>query len=168
MSTKECKNCFKEFTPRVAVQIFCKRVCAVAAALTRKAALNDKKNWSITIIDEDGYRKKFRPCMDCGIDIINRGSKMRCKECGPKKRKADKKLYRDSNPLKKIKLQNKTTPCTQCTWAEGKCDIHHINGRKIPDPHNPTNLTVVCPNCHRLVHEDKIPPQDLIPIKIAQ
>lgn len=46
--------------------------------------------------------------------------------------------------------------CSVCGWNEGTCDIHHINGRKIPNAHDHKNLTCVCPNHHRLIHEGKI------------
>ena len=46
--------------------------------------------------------------------------------------------------------------CSNCGWIEGTCDIHHINGRKVLDCDNHNNLSLLCPNCHRLVHENKI------------
>lgn len=46
--------------------------------------------------------------------------------------------------------------CFRCGWNEAKCDIHHIHGRKIKDPHSHDKLTVLCPNCHRLAEENKI------------
>lgn len=52
--------------------------------------------------------------------------------------------------------------CSFCGWNRGTCDLHHIRGRKIENPHAHTNLTLVCPNCHRLVHENKILPHELI------
>lgn len=52
--------------------------------------------------------------------------------------------------------------CSRCSWNEGTCDIHHINGKKIPDPHNNKNLCVLCPNCHRLFHNKKIKKEELI------
>ncbi len=55
--------------------------------------------------------------------------------------------------------------CCICGWSEGTCDIHHINGRKIKNPHCHTNLTILCPNCHRLAHEKKIEKSTLINIQ---
>lgn len=46
--------------------------------------------------------------------------------------------------------------CSLCDWDKGTCDIHHIKGKKIDNPNHHSNLTLLCPNCHRLVHEKKI------------
>jgi hypothetical protein len=56
--------------------------------------------------------------------------------------------------------------CSRCGWNESTCDIHHINGRKIQDYDNHDNLTLICPNCHRLVHTHKISKEKLIPLSI--
>lgn len=53
-------------------------------------------------------------------------------------------------------LQRMNIGCSNCGWSESTCDIHHIKGRKIPDPHNHDNLSYLCPNCHRLAHNGKI------------
>ena len=52
--------------------------------------------------------------------------------------------------------------CCLCGWKEASCDIHHINGRKITNPHNHRNLTLLCPNHHRLFHEKKILEENVI------
>jgi hypothetical protein len=46
--------------------------------------------------------------------------------------------------------------CLNCGWDKTTCDIHHINGRKIENCHHHSNLTLLCPNCHRMVHEGKL------------
>lgn len=46
--------------------------------------------------------------------------------------------------------------CSVCGWNEASCDIHHIEGKKIPECHKHSNLSLLCPNCHRLVHAGKI------------
>lgn len=40
--------------------------------------------------------------------------------------------------------------CVVCGWEAGTCDIHHIHSQ-IGNDHS--NLTVLCPNHHRLAHE---------------
>jgi hypothetical protein len=46
--------------------------------------------------------------------------------------------------------------CEICGWDKGSCDTHHkkeiVNGGK----HSEDNLIILCPNCHRLIHEDKL------------
>jgi hypothetical protein len=46
--------------------------------------------------------------------------------------------------------------CSLCGTDDITCDIHHIKGRNIEDCDNHDNLTIVCPNCHRRIHENKI------------
>ena len=64
-----------------------------------------------------------------------------------------------SKILKRVNLG-----CCICGWKEGSCDIHHIHGKKIQNPDNHENLTLLCPNHHRLFHEKKISVKDVIPL----
>lgn len=52
--------------------------------------------------------------------------------------------------------------CCVCGWKEGSCDIHHIDGRKVENPDKHENLTLLCPNHHRLFHEKKISKTEVI------
>lgn len=72
-------------------------------------------------------------------------------------------LEASSRTVRKI-LKRLGKGCSRCGWSEGGCDVHHIRGRKVQDPDNHDNLTLLCPNCHRLVHERKVSPNDLIPL----
>ena len=72
-------------------------------------------------------------------------------------------LDTSSRTVRKI-LKRLGKGCSRCGWLEGGCDVHHIRGRKIPDANNHDNLTLICPNCHRLAHERKISRDDLIPL----
>ena len=38
-------------------------------------------------------------------------------------------------------------------------------GRKIENANNHNNLTLLCPNCHRLVHEGKIATESIISLE---
>lgn len=67
-----------------------------------------------------------------------------------------------SRTVTKILRRLEKMHCSRCSWNEGSCDVHHIRGRKIDDPHQHSNLTVICPNCHRLAHEGKITPEELV------
>ena len=46
--------------------------------------------------------------------------------------------------------------CVCCGWDKGSCDIHHIIPRSKGGSDSNDNLTLICPNCHRLAHEGKI------------
>ena len=88
-----------------------------------------------------------------------------CSNCGPVRvkpkkrsgviaswgcRKAHNKQNRKyKNPYK----QYKEDTCTRCGFeAEDRAqlDVHHIDGNHFNN--DPTNLTTLCANCHRLVH----------------
>lgn len=43
-------------------------------------------------------------------------------------------------------------PCDICTGVGTPLEVHHIEGRDIPKPNHPSNLTDICPNCHTKVH----------------
>jgi 5-methylcytosine-specific restriction endonuclease McrA len=66
-----------------------------------------------------------------------------------------------SRTVRKI-LQRLNVGCSRCGWHEGGCDIHHVHGRKIVNANVHSNLALLCPNCHRLVHEHKILPESLV------
>ncbi|RLD64349.1 MAG: hypothetical protein DRJ01_01190 [Bacteroidetes bacterium] len=46
--------------------------------------------------------------------------------------------------------------CSVCGWNESVCDIHHIIPKSEGGSDEHTNLTYLCPNCHRLAHKDKL------------
>jgi 5-methylcytosine-specific restriction endonuclease McrA len=46
--------------------------------------------------------------------------------------------------------------CSNCGWDEASCDIHHILPRSKGGKDADDNLAVLCPNCHRLAHCDKL------------
>ena len=91
-----------------------------------------------------------------------RGRKYRsgiCRTCGGKSEKiggykcAECRVYKEVTPNIKKMFGNL---CFNCGWDLGSCDVHHINGRKVADSEGLWNLTILCPNCHRLAHEGKI------------
>jgi hypothetical protein len=55
--------------------------------------------------------------------------------------------------------------CSNCGWNEAVGDIHHINGKKIKNFDDHTNLCYLCPNCHRLVHSNMLKKEELLSIE---
>ena len=47
-------------------------------------------------------------------------------------------------------------PCDMCGWDKSTCDFHHIKPISEGGRSNPSNLIVLCPNCHRLAHRGTI------------
>jgi len=46
--------------------------------------------------------------------------------------------------------------CSICNWDKTNCDIHRIKGGKEGGKYEKSNVIVVCPNCHRLIHRNII------------
>jgi len=69
---------------------------------------------------------------------------------------------RSNNILKELLKVYKLNKCSICGTNDISMDIHHINGRKVEDPHNHNNLTIVCPNCHRRIEQNVICTDKLI------
>jgi hypothetical protein len=44
--------------------------------------------------------------------------------------------------------------CEFAVCLQAMTDVHHIAGRKIPDPHNLNNLIGLCRTHHQLAHEN--------------
>ena len=56
----------------------------------------------------------------------------------------------------KVKILNRlNNGCSVCGWAEASCDLHHIIPKSRGGTNNHDNLTLICPNCHRLAHSGK-------------
>lgn len=54
--------------------------------------------------------------------------------------------------------------CCVCGWKESSCDIHHINGKKVNNPDGHWNLTILCPNHHRMYHNKLLGINDIKPL----
>ena len=59
-------------------------------------------------------------------------------------------------------LKRLSVPCSICGWNKSSCDIHHIIPHKDGGSDSNSNLCILCPNCHRLVHTGFIKQEDLI------
>lgn len=46
--------------------------------------------------------------------------------------------------------------CSNCGWNECTCDIHHIIHKSKGGSDHHDNLAYLCPNCHRMAHNDMI------------
>jgi uncharacterized metal-binding protein len=46
--------------------------------------------------------------------------------------------------------------CSICNWDKEVCDLHHIIPTYKGGDNKDSNLTYVCPNCHRMIHSGKI------------
>jgi len=61
----------------------------------------------------------------------------------------------DWNSPNKMKKSGEFNKCSRCGW-EGPCDVHRIKPGTMGGKYCKTNVTSLCPNCHRLFHRGLI------------
>lgn len=72
-------------------------------------------------------------------------------------KKEIKSIYDVSSRTAKKILNRLNIGCSNCGWNEASCDTHHIIEKNNGGSNDHSNLTYLCPNCHRLAHYGKIP-----------
>jgi DNA-directed RNA polymerase subunit RPC12/RpoP len=156
----KCEKCGKEHDGTFATGRFCSRSCANKRILTNEHKEHIKQsvlNSPLCKKVQEQNRKKYI-CIVCGKEyqIYNRRSK--CKNCRRKvlhiKTDYIKLLDFSKRTVSKI-LKRAKINCSICGWNKASCDIHHIIHRKYGGSDEHTNLIIVCPNCHRTMHELK-------------
>lgn len=126
MENKKCKNCEKSLEGKDKRQKFCSHSCSTT--FNNKGRVHSKKTKErISIAVSKATKGKYRKIIKSILELSGR-------------------------TVRKI-LKRLNLGCSNCGWDKGTCDIHHINGRKINDYDNHNNLSLLCPNCHRMVHE---------------
>ena len=186
MSIINCPKCNVEFDNKGkwGLRKFCSQSCANSKIQTQE--MRDKK-----------AAKLIKPgnCKYCGEGCGNAGAQRQheksCrsnpnKEHGSffaKKHSIDTKSKMGKNnsegtkvPQSILDMSKRTTAkvllrlgvgCSCCGWNKGSCDIHHIIPRSKGGLDINENLTVICPNCHRLAHEGKITEFKTLPMQIG-
>lgn len=155
---KICKGCNQKFTTRDNRKSFCSQSCSSKFNNARRDPPTDEqknkiKESLIKFYEEHPEKKTSR---EQGIKQGIESAKGRFRETVPTSILEVSKRT-TSKILKRLGLG-----CSYCGWDKGTCDIHHINGRKIEDADHHSNLALICPNCHRLVHEGKLSKDELI------
>lgn len=67
-----------------------------------------------------------------------------------------KNIYDMSSRTRMKLIKRMSLACFNCGWDKAACDIHHIISSSDGGNDDHDNLTVLCPNCHRLAHENKL------------
>lgn len=147
----KCLRCDKEHSGDYGSGKYCSSKCAFTrdfdSIYRKKMSESTKKRWE--------YNRESFSFGESHSKAVGQSTK-------GKFNKDPSSLYDlSSRTISKI-LRRMELSCSNCGWDSDKCDLHHINGRNIEDPHNHENLCCLCPNCHRLVHSGKIDKEDLI------
>lgn len=162
---KICEHCNEEFTTRNPKVRFCSHKCAnTASSKYRKPASqetreklrkNAKKMWQDPEFRANHIRNK-KEYYKNNPDKILRGEQLSLLVA-----KGTRGKYRRKPPESILELSKRTVSkilkrleigCCICGWNKCVCDIHHINGKQVEECDKHSNLTCVCPNCHREIH----------------
>lgn len=168
----QCKTCNKDHEGTFGSGVFCSRRCSNTRLVTEEQ--KQKVRETILALNED--KKEIISCGACGKEIIA-NKKRKQKYCNQscantaKSRDANRRatidsIWKMSSRTRCKVLKRFGKGCCRCGWNEATCDLHHIHGRKIPNPHAASNLTLLCPNCHRLYHNKQIGPNDVISLDV--
>lgn len=156
-----CKTCGKEFfedwrkdkNVRKTECNFCCNSCANKRTLTKES--KEKISESLKKFHKNNIKKGIKR---------NREKSIRYSSFD---RNLDKisLLSLSKRTISKI-LRRLDIGCCVCGWKEDICDIHHIKPRKEGGTDDSSNLTYLCPNCHRLIGNGKLDITKIISLDI--
>lgn len=171
-----CKKCGKEFEiectdnewDKHKHRKYCSRSCANSHSLSNEQkthisnGMHNSIKWQIYLQRE--HKTYNYICEKCGqyfvtFKKIREGKKITCDNC---KRKVKHSKENELNSIldcskrtiTKI-LKRSKIGCVICGWNESTCDIHHIIEKSKGGLDNISNLIIVCPNHHRMIHTNK-------------
>lgn len=146
--TKNCKLCGSEFQTLDNRRVYCGHSCSGKASNVNKKPLSKKEREDLNRKIAFGVRKHY--------DEHPEKTPKKCRRRG-----RPNNVYCVSRRTRYKIVERLSLKCFVCGWNEGSCDLHHIKGRKIIEPHHHSNLCLLCPNCHRLADSGKISPESL-------
>lgn len=152
---KNCLNCFKEFKPLDRRVKFCSLSCSTT--LNNKNRNIQEVGAKISNALKIAWEKK-----DNNFSKGEKHAMAVAKFTKGKYNKNPESIFDFSSRTMHKIIKRLNLACSLCGWDKGTCDIHHINGRKIENANRHDNLSCICPNCHRLVHEGKIKKELLV------
>lgn len=143
--TKNCPECNIEFTTNLSDHIrgrgkFCSLSCAASSNNDNRIPIEKVCGSCQTIFFSKTKTAKYCSS-NCNRSVNNKG-----------------KNYRSRTYLnaKIVKLFNGNPACFNCKWDLDVCDMHHIIPISKGGTDELNNITVLCPNCHRLAHKNKL------------
>lgn len=105
-------------------------------------------------------QRKYSPlkdckCENCGKDFTSKTSAKYCS------RKCKYQTYRKKQKIQKLSIKTiykllSHLPCEICGWNSTRRDVHHIIPVSKGGTNKLTNLLVVCPNHHRMIHKNLV------------
>lgn len=155
---RACLNCGVVFHPRHDVQRFCGLSCSSKHRERTPRPIKESSRAMRSLSMAQWWATS--PAAPTLKDALR--ARGLISQVGKRAVTPDSLLELSSRTVSKV-LRRLGLPCSNCGWDRTICDLHHIHGRKIPNPHAHHNLAYLCPNCHRLAHEGKLQAHDIIP-----
>lgn len=163
-----CNKCSIEIDGTYGSGKFCSKKCANSRIIS--------KEHKEKLVARFTKNKITRNCLTCNKQITTtekrnrRYCNSRCSDMSKmldvERRSKVTTIWSMSSRTRCKILKRMGKGCCRCGWNEAPCDLHHVKGRKISNPNEDTNLTLLCPNCHRLYHSGKIGPSDVITLDV--
>lgn len=163
MKTKTCKNCNIEFniTTNNRKNIFCSHKCSAEFNNKIRKPMSDEQKLKIS------ESLKKRRLENPWLFPNGKEHSKRIGRTTKNKYKGDINSILDVSKRTTVKiLKRLDLGCCICGWKDGSCDIHHINGKKITNPNSHSNLTYLCPNHHRLAHDNKLRNEEMTSLDV--
>ena len=154
-----CVGCKKEFESSDNRRKYCSKSCSTYFLNKSRVTSSETKN-KISLSLKNFFSKNSRTKAEKEKNSLAVGKATRGKYNSNPKTILELSKRTVSKILKRLKVG-----CSRCGWNKSTCDLHHINGRKIPNCDSHENLTYLCPNCHRECHVGLIPKEQLINLK---
>lgn len=165
-----CSKCGKEYSIQCTENNFNKgkyrKTCSSSCANSRPMTEERRRNISngvLKYVKTKPIKIHTYICDNCGetfetTRIFKKTSKVMCDKCIQKRvhfhEKPNSILSLSKRTISKI-IKRAKIGCAICGWNESRCDIHHIIERKNGGNDDVSNLIIVCPNCHRVIHNNK-------------
>lgn len=64
------------------------------------------------------------------------------------------RCYKTRHSWAKAAIRHYGNKCEQCGWDKARCDVHHRTPKAQGGLHTIRNARVLCPNCHRIEHQE--------------
>jgi len=167
-----CAKCSIEIDGSYGSGKFCSRKCANSRTISEEHRIRVSK----TLISKFAKNRITRNCLTCNKQITTtekRNQKYCDSTCADKRKMLDVNRKNEVSTIWSMSsrtrckiLKRMGKGCCRCGWDEASCDLHHVRGRKIQNANDDSNLTLLCPNCHRLYHSGKIGPNDVVTLDV--
>ena len=145
---KECQSCGKSFQ-----------------ADTREVNRGNAKYCSLSCAAKAPKSLQYEQvCKHCGKEFISasKNAKYCSDSCKQKNYRArQKSLSENGTSIKNYYKIFENIPCELCQWDKTTRDLHHIIEVSNGGTNELSNLLCVCPNCHRMIHNNLVSENDI-------